>query len=222
MKSTTILLLLAVTASMTMADDALIELHERFLNDEQMEAFHRHLRWNSWYQGLRGGHGGHQDDQQGWHGRGGGQGERGGGGGGGLTSTESTVIDALLDNRDDIRRSVTPVYHNGDFVGTLANTTSHNPTVTGHLQSHVHQMKALVDSGRSVRRRDPLYRELLDRRGQIAMSITNQLNGVSVLQTSSDDCTAALIRDHSETVTGFVERGRAEVRANHPVPAECF
>jgi len=168
--TTTVFLLVTPILVGALSDEDLIEMHGRLLSEQDMEDFHRELNFKkAWAMfkdsmsttfGRNGQHGG-----GGGYGAGSQQGRRGGrGGGGGLKSEEMSIIDFLLDNRFDIDRSTEEVTKNGKVVGMELVTTSNLPAVAGNIKKHVHQMKALVEEGRWVRQRDPLYAALLGRR----------------------------------------------------------
>jgi len=225
--TTTFLLVTPILVG-ALSDEDLIEMHGRLLSEEDMEDFHRELNFkNAWSMfkdststtfGRNGQHGGGRG-----FGAGGQRGRRGGqGGGGGLTSEEMRIIDFLLDNRFDIDRSTEEVTKNGKVVGMELVTTSNLQAVAGNIKKHVHQMKALVEAGRWVRQRDPLYAALLGRRKELSMEVEDLSDGVLVTELGESNCAVELIKGHSEVVDGFIDRGRAEVRANHPVPPICL
>jgi len=54
------------------------------------------------------------------------------------------------------------------------------------------------------------------------MKVEDLNDGVLVTELGESDCAVELIKGHSEVVGGFIDRGRAEVRANHPVPPICL
>jgi len=162
-----------------------------------------------------------QDDEGGGGGGGGMSGM--GGGMSGLRAEEMAIVHFLLDNRSFIDRSKAMVIKDGQVEGMELLTTSDREPVATKIQEHVRQMKALVGtSDRWVRQGDPLYRELLSRRGEITMDVEYRTDGVLVTEKGKTECAVALIQGHSEAVDGFIDKGRAEVHANHPVPSVCL
>lgn len=235
------------SSAAAISDEDLTELHSRLLSEDEMQEFHRELgfrrAWGDFKDSMRntfrggqggmrgggGGHGGHGTGGGGWGSNqqgpgfhGGGMGGDGGGGGMGLSPEEMAIVHSLLDNRDFIDRSKEMVKEDGQVVGMELLTTSDRPAVANKIKAHVRQMKALVKAGRWVRNRDPLYRELLSHRDELTMEVEYLTDGVLVTETGDSECTVALIQGHSEAVDGFIDRGRAEVHANHPVPSVCL
>jgi hypothetical protein len=137
----------------------------------------------------------------------------------GLSREEHAIVMRLLHNRRLIDRDVQEIKHNNKEVGSIANTTSESANVADALKQHLNQMHARLPDGpkRVVRNCDPLYRELFDRYDEIETTITTLKNGVSVSQIGENDCAIALIKKHRSTVTGFVERGGAEVMSTHSI-----
>eukprot|EP00873_Tetraselmis_striata_P024215 jgi/Tetstr1/444479/TSEL_032360.t1 len=126
------------------------------------------------------------------------------------------TIHSLVDNREAISRQVdnTPS-------GVNTHTYSDDPQVAAWIKEHVAAMKARVENGEPIRRRDPLFAAVFDHAAELTMDVEYLDNGVKVAQTGSTACATALVHAHAEVVTGFIERGRYEMMANHEVPTEC-
>ena len=124
------------------------------------------------------------------------------------------VFHFLLDNRDRITRSVTPI---DGGIETL--TESNDPEIAAKIREHVVSMKARLDEGRPIHMRDPLFAEIFANAEKVEMTVEETEKGVRVRETSSDDYVARLIVAHAEVIDKFLENGRAEVRMNHEVPA---
>lgn len=135
------------------------------------------------------------------------RGKRGG------NSEYAQVFSYLLSNHYKIERDV-EFLENG--VKTL--TTSSNPRIAKYLQTHVAQMKDLVESGRSIRRWDPLFAAIFEHHDLIQMEISLVENGIAVLETSYDPFVAELIKEHARVVSLFVQYGHEEARRAHPAP----
>ena len=223
----TVFLLAALLAGSPMivtgavSDEELMELHSHILSEEEMIYLHRELgyrdAWNTFRDSMSttlrgggrrygGGHGGGNDSS---------------GGMGGMSSDEMEIVHYLLDNRFDIDRYKERLMENGRVVGMELTTTSDNPAVASKIKAHVRQMVDVVEEGRWVRRRDPLYEALLSHRDEISLDVDYLNDGVAVTERGDTACTAALIEGHSQAVDGFIAKGRSEVRANHQVPSVC-
>lgn len=124
------------------------------------------------------------------------------------------VFHALLDHRDQIRRTVT---NRPDGVETL--TESDDPDVVKLLQTHVNAMYGRVEEGHPIHVRDPLFRAVFENADKIVMKQELTPKGLRVVETSADPWVAKLIQAHAEVVNLFVKNGRAEMMKNHEVPA---
>jgi len=106
--------------------------------------------------------------------------------------------------------------------GIQTHTWSDEKQVADWISEHVHSMKKRMEDGNRIRQRDPLFVAAFDNAHLIDQFIvTEQGNGVKVVETSKDPCTVDILHSHSDVVSGFIDRGRYEVRRNHPVPASC-
>jgi hypothetical protein len=119
----------------------------------------------------------------------------------------------LIENRAAIRRSVTEI---DDGVETL--TESDDPAVREKIVRHVHAMKARIDEGRPIHRRDPLFAALFEHADDIRMDVTETPRGARVREVSSDPYVTKLIRAHADVVSRFLSEGWSEMRRDHPVP----
>lgn len=126
---------------------------------------------------------------------------------------DQDTIHFLLDHHAKIRRSVRQL---PDGVETV--TESDEPEIADRIKEHVGAMKRRVERPDPIRMRDPLFREIFRHYDKIEMKIFETENGAKVIETSEDPYVARLIQSHAEVVSGFVARGFAEARENHPVP----
>lgn len=112
-----------------------------------------------------------------------------------------TVMD-LFANHTMIRRRVEPVPG-----GIRAITESNDRRVAALLQAHVATMYRRVDDGRRFTMMSPTLPAMFAnaRRYRRVLSLTP--HGVSVVESSSDDAIAAVIRAHGREVSGFVTDG---------------
>lgn len=176
----------------------LIHMHSGFLEPDEMKEFRRLLRWGGGY---------------------------GGGGNGGLTDAEHQIIQNMIAYRGKMKRTVTPITeNNGKVIGSVSVTTSDDPTTAKTIQDHVLGMQKLIQAGRVARQFDPLYVELFAHAAATSeydIKVETLTKGIKVTETGSNDCAAALIQAHANTVTKFIQNGRSEVQASHSVPDAC-
>lgn len=138
-----------------------------------------------------------------------GQGRMGGGEGRGEAHN---TIHALLSDHAAIERRVEDIPN-----GVKTWTTSEDEDVAILIRQHVRQMKARLESGRPMRRWDPLFAAVFEHADAIEMTIEDIPGGVYVVETSDDPEAVALIRQHAHrAVSEFVERGMD--RAHEPTP----
>jgi hypothetical protein len=129
-------------------------------------------------------------------------------------NSDMTVIHALLDRGDDIRRSVEKLPN-----GVQTITESDDPALAMLIRGHVAAMHQRLEEQRPIHLRDPLFRALFGQAKKITMEIKPTAKGVEVRETSEDPWTVQLIQAHAAVVSAFIENGHREVRKNHPVPA---
>ena len=132
---------------------------------------------------------------------------------GGRNAQYREVFHYLLENHTQINRSIKFL---PDGVETL--TTSVDPKITPYIQKHVEQMKYLVESGKPIRRWDPLFEAIFDHHSLIHMDIKRTPQGIQVVETSQDPMVADLIKAHAQVVSLFVKHGFTEAHRSHPVP----
>jgi len=137
---------------------------------------------------------------------------KGGGGGPGMQA-DREIFHFLLDNRKDIRRTITKL---DDGVETL--TESDKAEVTKKIQEHVESMHRRVSNGQGIHLRDPLFAEIFRYYDKIVMKIEKTAKGVKVKETSKDPYVIQLIQAHAEVVSKFIANGYDEVHRNHSLP----
>jgi uncharacterized protein len=137
---------------------------------------------------------------------GGGRGMGPGGGHGG----DMRGIHALFAERDQIRRTVTPIPG-----GVRTTTESDDPAVVAQLREHVQAMYARLKEGRPINARDPLFAALFEHADKIKFRTEDTAKGITVTETSDDPEVAGLIRRHAEVVNKFVANGMPEMMRTH-------
>lgn len=173
--------------------------------------------------GRMGGHG-HGGGMRGQGGMGGMGGHGGMGGGGQNHMRYGEMIHNLLNHHELVHRNSSATEN-----GIEATTTSDNQDVTEWIQTHVHQMKELLDSEDGyIREWDELFEAAFDLRDLHDMEVHDLNNGVRVVQFVKDDvygeerdCAKAIIQAHAVVVDNFVKLGYDEAEKNHVVPAVC-
>lgn len=119
----------------------------------------------------------------------------------------------LIDNHQHLKRTVEEIPQ-----GVRTRTLADDPELTERLREHVREMAALLDQEGSVRKWDPLFREIFDHRDAITIEIRDIEDGVEVVETSEDEQVVALIRAHARKVEEFVARGREACHEETPLP----
>lgn len=140
-------------------------------------------------------------------------GPRGRGGPDPSSADDRALFHDLIENRAAIRRSVKEI---DGGVETL--TESDDPAVRAKVVRHVHAMKARLEEGRPIHRRDPLFAELFAHADRIEMEVIETPHGARVREVSSDPYVTRLIRAHADVVSRFLSEGWPEMRRDHPVP----
>lgn len=124
------------------------------------------------------------------------------------------VIHGLLMNHEKIRREVENIPG-----GVRTITTSSDPEVARMIRTHVYQMKERIEEGRTIRRMDPLFREIFEHHEKIHMQIEEVPGGARVTETSDDPQVTLLIRQHARrAVSEFVEGGMQRAMQPTPLP----
>lgn len=221
-----------VSESTTETGDTILDLHSRFFSADALQHIKRHLR------GHGGGHAGY--GMMGEHGYGG-YGMMGHHGGGdmmghhhdmmmdgceqgdesvrcgmGLTREEHEVVMALFDHRLQISRTPKEIAN-----GFNITTTSSNAHTAELIQRHVYAMTHLGKK-RRIRQCDPLYRALFDHMDDTEMQVDYLENsGVQVVHTGTTDCAKQLVKDHTYTVSQFVDTGKMWPNHNWKLPQQC-
>ncbi|MFO0915353.1 MAG: hypothetical protein U0795_20495 [Pirellulales bacterium] len=128
---------------------------------------------------------------------------------------DQQVFHYLLDNHQQIQRTVELTEH-----GVETSTTSEQPEVAAKIQQHVAAMQRRVESGRGLRYWDPLFAAIFRRHAAIQMKVEKTPQGVKVVETSDDPVAVRLIQAHAQVVSLFVKHGFAEAHRSHNVPAD--
>ena len=134
------------------------------------------------------------------------------------------TINSLFDHHQLIERE-----YNTTSNGIEAYTHSNDPQVAKWIQTHVHQMKELLEGNGSIRQWDDLFEIAFDLRDLHEMSVDNTVDGVRVVQHVTTGvegqkkvCSNAIIQAHAAVLSKFVEIGQKEAKVNHDVPDECM
>lgn len=149
-------------------------------------------------------------------GQGKGRGQKGQGGGGlqhGSGRPDARIAHFLVENHSKLDRTIEIIPG-----GVRTQTVSSDPEIVDALRTHVRQMAELIEDGGRIRNWDPLFREIFDHREAITMKIVDIDRGVEVVETSSDDEVAQLIRAHAGKVADFVTRGIEAYQEETPLP----
>lgn len=131
-------------------------------------------------------------------------------------AADRDVFQYLLENRKDIKRTVTDTK-----TGVETRTESDKPEVAKKIQEHVTAMHARLKDGKGIRYRDPLFAEVFKHYDKIVMKVEKTEKGVKVTETSDDPYVAKLIQAHARVVTKFIENGFDEVHKDHPLPKKA-
>ncbi|MGK2855793.1 MAG: hypothetical protein ACSLFQ_01165 [Thermoanaerobaculia bacterium] len=130
-------------------------------------------------------------------------------------AADRDMIHFLIDNRETITRKVTKI---DAGVDTL--TESSDPEVARQIRGHVASMKSRVAEATPIHQRDPFFVEIFKHADKIEMVIEPTENGVRVRETSKDPYVVKLIQSHAEVIDKFLENGRTEMHADHPLPGK--
>lgn len=130
-------------------------------------------------------------------------------------AADRDVFHFLLENRKDIRRTVTETK-----TGVETVTESDKPEVAKKIQEHAAAMHERVKAGKGIHLRDPLFAEIFKNYDKVVMKVEKTEKGVRVAETSDDPYVAKLIQSHAAVVTKFIENGHDEVHKNHPLPGK--
>lgn len=127
------------------------------------------------------------------------------------------TIHNLLQNRAMIQRDVKDTK-----TGVETTTWSSDTTVAGWIQTHVAQMHKRLLNDCPIRRWDPLFAAVFANHESLTLDITNQTDGVRVIETGDTDCAVSLIQTHADVVSNFLKYGHDEVMQSHDVPYACL
>jgi uncharacterized protein (TIGR01244 family) len=108
----------------------------------------------------------------------------------------------LLRDHEKIRRVV--LYRKD---GVEATTESDDPAVAAKIIQHAKAMQARMKTGATVRVWDPVFKELFERHASVKLEVTPTEKGVSIVETSADTETVALLWSHASGVNDFVRLG---------------
>jgi len=135
-------------------------------------------------------------------------------------NSDHTVIQQLVEHRHKIERTVKFTDN-----GVATRTWSDDNTVASWIEQHVAAMQARLKTGNRIRQGDPLFRAVFDHAAEfhndLVLNFTVADGGVYVTETSSTRCGIDLIQAHADVVSGFIDKGPAEVCLNHDVPRTC-
>lgn len=124
------------------------------------------------------------------------------------------TIRGLLASHQDIERTVEDLPN-----GVRTVTRSDDPRVTELIRTHVRQMRDRYDRDQPIRRMDPLFRELFERRDEAKLEIRDIPGGVEVLHTSGNPEVVSLIRQHARHfVSVAAEQGMRGAMGPTPLP----
>ncbi|MFZ4575900.1 MAG: hypothetical protein ACOYN0_16025 [Phycisphaerales bacterium] len=131
------------------------------------------------------------------------------------------VWHGLLEDHTKLRRTVTHLDN-----GIEATTESDDPAVAARIKEHALAMKARMSAGARVRVWDPVFNDLFDRHSDVQLAVTVTDKGVTIVETTSNPETLAVLRSHAMGVSDFVREGfDASARATprfspaDPIPA---
>jgi hypothetical protein len=167
----------------------------------------------------------------------------GGGGGGGSSTSPKDIIHELIQNRDSITREVEntstspqdiihELIQNRDSItrkventgeGVKTSTSGATDQITTWISLHVQEMKALVESGGSIRNWDPLFQKLFQYADQHHLECTQETNGLVCEHMGDNPCAIGLAQAHAAVVSLFLKNGRDEVMKSHEdyIPDSC-
>jgi hypothetical protein len=139
------------------------------------------------------------------------------GGDGGYNQCDMMTIQNLLQNRGLIQRDVKVT-----DTGVETTTVSLDTTVAGWIQVHVEQMRHRLLQDCPIRRWDPLFASIFANHENLTLDVTNQTDGVLVVESGDTQCAVSLIHSHANVVSNFLAYGHDEVMQSHDVPNVCL
>jgi len=139
----------------------------------------------------------------------GGRGPGHGGGGGGPGGFQE-AIHTLFDNHTKIKRSVELTAS-----GYKSRTVSDDPEIAKTLQKHVREMRERLGSGMMIRRWDPAFAELVEHYEDIDHEFKEVDGGVEMVASGKTPEAVKVAQNHARIVSGFVEKGPAQMHEKH-------
>lgn len=112
------------------------------------------------------------------------------------------VIHQLFANHDTIQRTVEEIPG-----GIRAVTESDDPQVAALIQEHVTEMYERIDEGQVFTMMSPTLPDMFANAENYDRQLELTPNGVAITETSDDPEIVALIREHGQEVSDFVEDG---------------
>lgn len=131
-------------------------------------------------------------------------------GGGGMGRFQE-AIHKLFDNHTKVKRSVEMT-----DTGYKSRTVSDDPEIARTLQKHVKEMRERLGAGMMIRRWDPAFAELVEHYKEIDHEFHEVEGGVEMIAKGKTPEGIKIAQNHARIVSGFVEKGPAQMHASHP------
>lgn len=131
-------------------------------------------------------------------------------GGGGLGGFQE-AIHTLVANHTKINRTVEMT-----DTGYKSRTVSDDPEIARTLQKHVKEMRERLGTGMMIRRWDPAFAELVEHYKEIDHEFKEVDGGVEMIAKGKTPEGIKIAQNHARIVSGFVEKGPAQMQASHP------
>ena len=139
-----------------------------------------------------------------------GRGGRGPGHGGGGPGGFQEAIHTLFDNHTKIKRTVEMTDS-----GYKSRTVSDDPEIARTIQKHVREMRERLGSGLMIRRWDPAFAELVEHYEAIDHEFKEVEGGVEMIASGKTPEAVKVAQNHARIVSGFVEKGPAQMHEKH-------
>lgn len=123
------------------------------------------------------------------------------------SATDMGQVHQLLENHDQIRRTVT---HLPNGIRTV--TESDDPKVAQTIQAHVASMVARLADGREFNMFSTTVPVLFENRKKIATQVENTAKGSIVTQTSADGAVVTALQGHAKEVSELARDGVAAMQ----------
>jgi protein tyrosine phosphatase (PTP) superfamily phosphohydrolase (DUF442 family) len=128
------------------------------------------------------------------------------------------VWQQLLTDHAKIYRTVVH-RQDGDRGIVEARTESDDPVVAARIKHHAVAMQNRMKAGAQVRVWDEVFEELFKRHDLVTLELTMTEKGVTIVESSTDPETIALLRSHAMGVSDFIREGHeAGARATPRLP----